>query len=193
MKHLFYSISGSLFIFLLSACFQTPQKPLLSFFKMEENLLTTQLRGKQDMAFIWISKSAYTLELRVDSLVLARLPVVFGANPVKDKLKQGDKSTPEGTFSIRDMYPHKKWSKFIWIDYPTEDSWAKHRAAKAKGQIPHDAAIGGEIGIHGVPTGYDSAIDNRQNWTLGCISMRTSDINWLYEHVHTGMKVKIVP
>jgi len=91
------------------------------------------------------------------------------------------------------LAPHKKWSKFIWIDYPNEASWAKHKIAKESGKIPINASIGGEIGIHGVPQGYDRAIDLRQNWTLGCISLTTKDINWLFDHSHQGMKVEIVP
>lgn len=41
---------------------------------------------------------------------------------MKDKLMQRDKCTPEGIFSIRDKYPHNMWCRFMWIDYPSEDS-----------------------------------------------------------------------
>lgn len=104
---------------------------------------------------------------------------------------QGDQCTPEGTFTIRDYYPHKSWSKFIWIDYPNEASWEKHAFAKEKGQIPEDAKIGGEIGIHGVPEGYDYAIRDKYNWTLGCISLTNKDVNEIYTYVFTGMVVTI--
>jgi hypothetical protein len=28
--------------------------------------------------------------------------------------------------AIKDMYPHESWSKFLWLDYPTTQSWRKH-------------------------------------------------------------------
>ena len=105
---------------------------------------------------------------------------------------QGDRCTPEGTFKVKMKYPHRLWSKFIWIDYPTVESWEKHNKAKAEGKIPKNADIGGNIGIHGVPEGYDYAIDYRQNWTFGCISLKNADIDELYEFVNANTAVKIV-
>lgn len=142
---------------------------------------------------ILIDKSEYQLFLRSDSIVLQSFPVVFGGNPVADKLRQGDQCTPEGVFGVRSKRIHDKWSRFIWIDYPTAQSWQKHRAAKTAGTIPPHAKIGGEIGIHGVPAGYDVAIDARNNWTLGCISLTNKDVEALYPHVFDGMKIHIQP
>lgn len=143
--------------------------------------------------FIRIDKSDYTLTVRTDEQLVKTFGVVFGGNPVDDKLREGDQCTPEGEFTIQDLYPHRKWSKFLWIDYPTADSWKKHNTAKAQGLIPEDAAIGGEIGIHGVPEGYDHAIEHRQNWTLGCISMTNEAVDELYPFARKGMRVIIVP
>ena len=70
--------------------------------------------------------------------------------------------------------------KFIWINHLTEVSWRKHNKAKNEGVIAEDSNIGGEIGIHGVPERYDTAIDYKQNWTLGCISIKNKDVNEVY-------------
>lgn len=105
--------------------------------------------------FIVINKSEYKLTILADTLIVKEYPVVFGGNPKDNKLMQGDQCTPEGKFKIRSKYPHKSWSKFIWLDYPNEDSWAKHNQAKSESRIPQQANIGGEIGIHGVPEGMD--------------------------------------
>ena len=140
---------------------------------------------------IYIDKSDYKLSIISDESVIKEYHVVFGGNPVDDKLMQGDQCTPEGTFSVRDFYPHKSWSKFIWIDYPNAASWKKHALAKEKGQIPSDANIGGEIGIHGVPDGFYHAIALRQNWTLGCVSMINADVNEIFPYVFVGMIVTI--
>jgi murein L,D-transpeptidase YafK len=140
---------------------------------------------------ISISKSDYVLRLMADTFVLKSYPVVLGGNPVDDKLRQGDECTPEGIFHLRAKYPHNKWSKFLWIDYPTDDSWRKHRAAKADGTIPESASIGGEVGIHGVPAGKDYLISEGFNWTLGCISLRNEDVDEIYPFVEVGTEVRI--
>ncbi|MEM7654863.1 MAG: L,D-transpeptidase [Bacteroidota bacterium] len=146
-----------------------------------------------DSLWLLVDKSDYWLEVWYQDSALKRYSVVFGGDPVADKRMEGDQRTPEGTFSIRDAYPHAKWQYFLWIDYPTEASWEKHRAAKAAGEIPPDARVGGEIGIHGVPEGYDSAIRYRQTWTLGCVSLTSGDITELYQLVGKGTKVVIIP
>jgi len=104
---------------------------------------------------------------------------------------QGDKRTPEGAFKVRAYYPHDEWEKFVWINYPTSESYEKHNRAKANGQIPSSASIGGSIGIHGVPDNKNYAITERQNWTLGCIAMKNQDINELYPFVRKDMAITI--
>ena len=140
---------------------------------------------------ILIDKSDYKLTVLIDTVIIKEYPVVFGGNSVDDKLMQGDKCTPEGEFKMKSKYPHSKWSKFIWIDYPNADSWHKHNVAKQEGEIPGDAKIGGEIGIHGVPAGMDELINLRINWTLGCISMKNKDINELYPYVSQSTLIEI--
>ena len=132
---------------------------------------------------IGIKKTDYKLCIRVDTIILKEYPIVFGNNPIDDKLRQGDNCTPEGTFRMISKYPHNRWSKFIWIDYPNKESWEKHHSAKNENRIPKDAKIGGEIGIHGVPKGMDYLIDLKFNWTLGCISMKNKDVDELYPYI----------
>ena len=142
---------------------------------------------------IYIDKSEYLLQVRNGKKILKEYPVVLGGNPIDDKLRQGDSCTPEGVFKVRDYYPHKSWSKFIWIDYPNENSWRKHNKAKEENRIPENCKIGGEIGIHGVPKGKSYIVDNGINWTHGCISLRNEDVNDLYTIVFKGMEIEIVP
>ncbi|MEO1414557.1 MAG: L,D-transpeptidase [Bacteroidota bacterium] len=155
-----------------------------------QNLKTDCSQIKAD-AWIHIQKHAFTLSLMKGDSVCQTFPVVLGSDPVGDKRREGDKRTPEGTFAIRDLYPHARWTYFIWIDYPTADSWSKHQAAKERREIPQDAKIGGEIGIHGVPVGTDFMIDQGINWTLGCISLKNKDVKIVYAFAKKGMKVVI--
>jgi murein L,D-transpeptidase YafK len=138
-----------------------------------------------------ISKSEYKLTVIYRQKKIKEYPIVLGGDPVNDKLREGDKRTPEGTFKIKTLYPHRAWSKFIWIDYPTSASWQKHQQAKRAGKIKLNDRIGGEVGIHGVPDGRDSLIDDRINWTLGCISLKQKDINEIFSVVQVGTAIEI--
>jgi murein L,D-transpeptidase YafK len=116
-------------------------------------------------------------------------PVVLGHNPRNDKLVQGDRCTPEGVYRVVTKYPHAKWSKFILLNYPTKQNWLKFAAAKRRGQIPFDAQIGGDIGIHGTESDYQNILG--ENWTFGCVALKNKDVNELYRLVQTGSIVVI--
>lgn len=140
---------------------------------------------------IHIDKSDYALSIYADTLLIKQYPVVFGWNPVDDKLSQGDGCTPEGNYKVLAKYDHDAWSKFIWIDYPNKESLVKFREAKANGIISPESTPGGEIGIHGVYPGRDRNIDFRNNWTAGCISLKNKDIRDIYEYIDVGTEVII--
>ncbi|HHB52069.1 MAG TPA: hypothetical protein ENK75_03350, partial [Saprospiraceae bacterium] len=140
---------------------------------------------------IRIDKSDYQLHIYTSDTLVKSYPIVLGGNPIDDKLREGDQCTPEGNFKMRSKYPHKSWSKFIWINYPTADSWKKHNKAKKEGRIPKNASIGGQIGIHGVPQGTDYMINAGVNWTLGCISLTRKDINEIYPFVTRQTPINI--
>jgi murein L,D-transpeptidase YafK len=105
---------------------------------------------------IAIEKSKHKLTLYYDRQAVKSYPVVFGYNPIGDKLAEGDRKTPEGIVLVRDFYPHPQWSKFIWLDYPNSQSWRKHFQAKAEGKIAWYLPIGGAVSIHGVPQNSDN-------------------------------------
>jgi murein L,D-transpeptidase YafK len=159
-----------------------------------DNEITEILKTKKidkNKISILIEKSKYKLTFNYDGKPIKSYPVVLGFDPVNDKLSQGDGCTPEGKFKIKGIRSHKFWSKFLLLDYPTKDSRKKHRTAKNLRRIPQNAAIGGDIGIHGVPDGMDNLIDEKSNWTLGCISLKNKDINEIYKWVKKGTVVKI--
>jgi len=163
----------------------TYKKPLLDI--LNENGLV-----KADV-LVRIYKSKYTLEVWSKDEKLKSYPVVLGGEPVGQKLREGDLKTPEGTFKVRNLYPHKKWSKFIWFDYPNNQSRINHTEAKRNGIISENSTIGGEVGIHGVPEGADNWIEDGQNWTLGCISLTNADIDDLYTSLQVGTEIVIFP
>jgi murein L,D-transpeptidase YafK len=140
---------------------------------------------------VLIEKTQHRLTLFYNQTPIKSYAVVFG-NGKGDKRQEGDRKTPEGILKIQDKYPHPNWSKFLWLDYPNAQSECKHSRAKQQGEIPWASTIGGEVGIHGVPIGSDNLIDDRQNWTWGCPSLKTTDINELYETVQLGTIVEIM-
>ena len=160
--------------------YSIPLKRLLDSFKVDNSELC-----------IHIDKSDYALSFYADTLLIKQYPVVFGGNPVDDKLHQGDGCTPEGSFKVLAKYDHAAWTKFIWIDYPNKESLVKFREAKANGIISPESTPGGEIGIHGVYPNRDINIDERNNWTAGCISLKNKDIGEIYEYVNVGTRVFI--
>lgn len=149
--------------------------------------------GKDDY-YIVISKSDYTLSIydANDSFVIS-YPAVFGKNGLGDKMIEGDKLTPEGTFHIASKKIHAKWDRFLALDYPNAESYKKFNERKAKGIIPKNAKIGGGIGIHGTWPNEDFAVNEHQNWTLGCVSTTNNYVRILYDYLPVGTRIEIEP
>lgn len=129
-----------------------------------------------------VVKSQRTFKVHAGDRLLASYPCVLGENPVGDKFHQGDRRTPEGTFTFRSKRIHPKWHKFIWVDYPNAESWRRYRERMEQGSIPKEKDIGGEIGIHGVPQGMDHWIEAGVDWTWGCIALKNGDLDEIYPH-----------
>ncbi|MFZ1694411.1 MAG: L,D-transpeptidase family protein [Flavobacteriales bacterium] len=130
-----------------------------------------------------VHKSKRRFEVVAQGHVLKSYSCVLGEVPVGDKFHQGDRKTPEGSFTFRSKRVHAQWHKFIWVDYPNAESWKRYNERKAKGLIPRGKDIGGEIGIHGVPEGMDHWIDTGADWTWGCIALRNADVDEVYPYI----------
>ena len=98
--------------------------------------------------------------------VLSRHRISLGS-PIGTKLKQGDKKTPEGTYSIRDIRDDKKYYKEILISYPNAEDIKRSRDL---GFNP-----GGGITFHAqVPWNWKGSGDDHtlsNDWTEGCMAM----------------------
>jgi murein L,D-transpeptidase YafK len=147
--------------------------------------------GKDDF-YVIVDKSDYELKVYdgADNW-LVTYPVVFGSKDMGDKMVEGDRKTPEGTFHIVAKRPHAKWDRFMAIDYPNEESYQKFNERKAQGVIPANARIGGSIGIHGTWPHEEFAVDLYQNWTMGCVSTKNEYIDKLFSVLPVGTKVTI--
>ena len=99
--------------------------------------------------------------------VLSRHRISLGDNPLGTKLKQGDKKTPEGTYSIVDIRGDKKYYKEILISYPNAED---RQRSKDLGFNP-----GSGITFHAqVPWNWNGSGDDHtlaNDWTEGCMAM----------------------
>ncbi|MDB5250097.1 MAG: ErfK/YbiS/YcfS/YnhG family protein [Segetibacter sp.] len=141
--------------------------------------------------YIVVDKSDYELSVFDAEGWLITYPVVFGNKNQGDKMVQGDRKTPEGTFTIIHKRVHNKWVRYMGLDYPTREDIDKFNMRKQQGLIPYSGKIGSAIGIHGVWPHEDYAVDQFQNWTDGCISLKNEHVKQLYNMVPVGTKITI--
>ncbi len=139
-----------------------------------------------------VDKSERTFAVTAGERVLKTYPCVLGEVPVGDKFHQGDRKTPEGTYTFRSKRVHAQWHKFIWVNYPNAESWKRYEQRKRDGLIPSGKDIGGEIGIHGVPDGMDHWIDMGQDWTWGCIALRNADVDEIYPYIEPRSTIMVI-
>ncbi len=136
---------------------------------------------------IVIEKKAHRLTLYYLGKPMRSYLVALGGNPVGDKIRAGDKRTPEGVFWIEDRNPNSKYHLALRISYPD----AAHRArAQQMGATPGD-----DIMIHGLPNGLGEAgASHRVNdWTNGCIALTDEEIEEIWNVVPLGTPVEIKP
>src|SRR5215218_4296599 len=138
-----------------------------------------------------VDKSNYELYVYDAKGWFATYPVVFGNSTLGDKKMEGDKNTPEGNFKIVNKRVHDKWTRYLGLDYPTQESLARFNERKRRGEIPASASPGAGIGIHGVWPHEDFVIDRYKNWTNGCISLKNGDIEDIYRYIPIGTPVTI--
>jgi murein L,D-transpeptidase YafK len=133
------------------------------------------------VTLIEVHKADRKMYLLHNNQILAAYDIALGFAPLGHKQFEGDGKTPEGAYLINRRNPDSNYHLSLGISYPDVEDVA---FASAAGQLP-----GGEIFIHGGPTG---AIYQR-DWTAGCIAVSDKDIERIYAMVRDGTVVNIVP
>lgn len=136
---------------------------------------------------IVVEKRARRLTLFRDGKPSQTYLVALGGNPVGDKLRVGDRRTPEGLFYIDARQPNSRYHLALHISYPD----AAHRARSAK----VGAEPGGDIMIHGLPNGLGAAgaTHREHDWTNGCVALTDEEIEQIWSVVPIGTPVEIKP
>jgi murein L,D-transpeptidase YafK len=149
---------------------------------------------------IVVKKSKRQLLLFSDGKLLRTYRVGLGSSPVGDKVREGDRRTPEGEFYIFIKNDKSAYYLSLGLSYPN----TKHAerglrdglitraqyeaiiaALKSKKRPPQNTPLGGDIYIHG--NGAQS------DWTWGCVALENEDIRELFNAVTVGTPVIIEP
>jgi murein L,D-transpeptidase YafK len=124
----------------------------------------------------------------------------LGLSPVGDKVRAGDRRTPEGEFYIFTKNERSAFYLSLGLSYPntahaerglrdgliTRAQYdAITRALRAKKTPLQNTHLGGDIYIHG--NGAQS------DWTWGCVALENEDIRELFDAVSVGTPVTIEP
>jgi murein L,D-transpeptidase YafK len=124
----------------------------------------------------------------------------LGLSPVGDKVRQGDRRTPEGDFYIFTKNDKSAYYRSLGLSYPNAahadrgvrdglinraQQEAIVRALRAKKTPPQNTLLGGDIYIHG---------NGAQNdWTWGCVALENADMLELFQAAPVGTPVTIEP
>jgi murein L,D-transpeptidase YafK len=134
---------------------------------------------------IVIEKRAHRLTLYHMGRPLRTYLVALGSEPAADKVRAGDRRTPEGLFSVEARNAFSKFHLSLRLSYPD----TRHiLQAQALGVSP-----GGDIMIHGLPKGRGKvgSAHRSNDWTNGCIALTDEEIEEIWSAVPVGTPVEI--
>ncbi len=136
---------------------------------------------------VLVDKSESRLYLIRNNEVFASFRVKFGANPKGHKQQLGDERTPEGKYTLGYKNAGSSFYKSIHISYPNARD---QEVARKLGVSP-----GGDIMVHGQPNGWGSysPIIQLFNWTDGCVGLKNSDMDIVWDAVDPGTPIEIRP
>lgn len=149
---------------------------------------------------ILVKKAQRQLLLFSDHKLVRTYRIGLGLNPIGNKVRQGDRRTPEGEFYIFGKNNKSAFYLSLGLSYPnathaerglrdgliTKAQYnAIMRALRAKKTPPQNTALGGDIFIHGNGAASD--------WTWGCVALENEDTRELFDAVSVGTPVTIEP
>lgn len=147
---------------------------------------------------IIVTKSKRRLQLYSGGNLIKTYRVGLGLSPVEDKIRAGDRRTPEGDFYICMKNSHSKFYLSLELSYPNQKhaqrglrdgliSRAQYNqivGALNRKRVPaQNTRLGGELFIHGN--------GSQRDWTWGCVALDDKDIRELFDAVPVGTPVTI--
>lgn len=134
-----------------------------------------------------VLKSKRQLLAYSNAELLKTYTISLGGNPVGDKEFEGDKKTPEGTYTIFAKNAYSSCHKNLGVSYPNKSDLEQ---AKRLGK-----PAGGDIKIHGLGNGvgFIGKFQRWFDWTSGCIAVTDNEMDELFYAVKTGTTIEIMP
>jgi murein L,D-transpeptidase YafK len=144
---------------------------------------TAHAAEKADL--IIVNKESRELLLMLNGSLLNRYKIALGGSPKGHKIQEGDQKTPEGTYLLDYKKQDSSFYKSIHISYPNETDKAQ---AKKRGVSP-----GGFIMIHGQKNGFGwfGSVLQYFDWTDGCIAVKNSEMEEIWDAVDVGTPIQI--
>ena len=140
---------------------------------------------------IVIKKNAHELALYSGETFIKKYSVAIGPGGPGYKHREGDKVTPVGHYHVT-MHQPSQFHQFLRLDYPNAEDRARFARLQASGELPKEATIGGDIGIHGAPPQPQwKSVHKTVDWTLGCVAVDDAEIDEIGHLVADGTPVEI--
>lgn len=149
--------------------------------------------AKPRITRILIKKDAHTMTLFAGEQLVKSYSVAIGPGGSGPKRREGDMVTPVGRYHVT-MHQPSQYKIFLRLDYPTADDWSRFNKLKASGDLPKEARIGGDIGIHGPPVRLPAEVRGKLksvDWTAGCVALDEDEIEEVSKLVTDGTIVDI--
>lgn len=149
---------------------------------------------------IVVKKKERQMVLYSDGKLVRTYRIGLGLSPVGDKVRAGDRRTPEGDFYIFTKNNRSAFYLSLGISYPNEAHAARGlrdglisqaqydtivRAVRAGKTPPQNTRLGGDIYIHGNGASSD--------WTWGCVALEDRDVREVFDAIPVGTPVRIEP
>lgn len=136
---------------------------------------------------IVVEKGKRSLTLLSEEILLKSYSISLGRSPVGKKQFEGDRRTPEGTYTIDWRNKKSGYHLALHISYPSRQDQAN---AERLGKSP-----GADIMIHGLPNGLGFLGPFHQlfDWTDGCIAVTDAEIEEIWRAVPDGTPIEIHP
>ncbi|PYE39774.1 L,D-transpeptidase family protein [Psychrobacter fozii] len=135
---------------------------------------------------VFVDKSERRLQLLSGDDVIRTYHIALGDSPVGHKQQEGDQRTPVGIYTLDYKNENSIAHRSIHISYPNAADKAR---AKQLGVSP-----GGDIMIHGQMNGFGhlAAINQKYDWTDGCIAVTDDEMDEIMAAVTLGIPIEIV-
>lgn len=145
-------------------------------------------RGPKNLIdHVIVNKANHQMFLMKNDKVIRSYWIALSDRPQGDKQYEGDRRTPEGTYTLDYINCNSNYYKSFHISYPNAEDVAE---ARKLGRQP-----GGMIMVHGQPYSSSQYHDTvqRSDWTDGCIAILNPEMDEFISLVDPGTPITINP